>query len=95
VRRWRWRRRMAAGAAGQPPVADWPVHRATSTPTPICHRRGLLIAAAALSGIIIPWELGFGDLAELYDPSVYTPLSVLDGLLVMLFCADIGGSCCG
>jgi hypothetical protein len=50
-------------------------------------RRGVLIGAAALSGFVIPWELGFGDPASFYNTSA---VAALDGILVMLFCADIG-----
>lgn len=80
----------------RPGIADHPCGRpapsAAPHPPPLTSRarRGLLIAAAAVSGLVIPWELGFGDLAAIYDPSVFTPVSWLDGLLVMLFCADIG-----
>jgi hypothetical protein len=60
-------------------------------PLPRRPRRGLLIAAAAVSAVVIPWELGFGDPATIYDPA-HNPAALLDAALVVLFCADIAVS---
>jgi len=52
---------------------------------------GLLIGAAAFTGIFVPWELGFGDLADMY--SLSNVATWIDLILVALFMADIGGCC--
>ena len=49
---------------------------------------GLLIGAAAFTGIFVPWELGFGDLADMY--SLSSVATWMDLILVALFMADIG-----
>lgn len=49
---------------------------------------GLLIGAAAFTGIFVPWELGFGDLADMY--SLTSVATWIDLILVALFMADIG-----
>lgn len=49
---------------------------------------GLLIGAAAFTGIFVPWELGFGDLADMY--SLSSVATWIDLILVALFMADIG-----
>jgi hypothetical protein len=49
---------------------------------------GLLIGAAAFTGIFVPWELGFGDLADMY--SLSSVATWIDMILVALFMADIG-----
>jgi hypothetical protein len=49
---------------------------------------GLLIGAAAFTGIFVPWELGFGDMADMY--SLSSAATWVDIGLVALFMADIG-----
>lgn len=49
---------------------------------------GLLIGAAAFTGIFVPWELGFGDMADYY--SLSSVATWIDLILVALFMADIG-----
>lgn len=49
---------------------------------------GLLIGAAAFTGIFVPWELGFGDMADYY--SLSSAATWMDMILVALFMADIG-----
>lgn len=49
---------------------------------------GLLIGAAAFTGIFVPWELGFGDMADYY--SLSSGATWIDLILVALFMADIG-----
>jgi hypothetical protein len=51
---------------------------------------GVLIGAAAFTGIFVPWELGFGDLADMY--SLSSVATWIDMILVALFMADIGES---
>lgn len=53
---------------------------------------GLLIGAAAFTGIFVPWELGFGDVAHMYD--LRSVESWVDLALVGLFMADIAVSHC-
>lgn len=50
--------------------------------------RGLLIGAAAFTGIFVPWELGFGDYQTMY--CLDNVAAWIDILLVSLFMADIG-----
>jgi hypothetical protein len=50
--------------------------------------RGLLIGAAAFTGIFIPWELAFGDFQHMY--CLDNVATWVDVLLVCLFVADIG-----
>jgi hypothetical protein len=50
--------------------------------------RGLLIGAAAFTGIFIPWELAFGDFQHMY--CLDNLATWVDVLLVCLFVADIG-----
>ena len=47
----------------------------------------LVTAAAALSGILIPWEVAFMPAAELY--SLHSPLAAINLALVGLFGADL------
>jgi hypothetical protein len=49
---------------------------------------GLLIGAAAFTGIFVPWELGFGDMNDMY--SLSSAATWVDIGLVALFMADIG-----
>jgi hypothetical protein len=49
---------------------------------------GLLIGAAAFTGIFVPWEWGFGDWAHMY--SLSNPANWVDLGLVLLFLADMG-----
>jgi hypothetical protein len=50
--------------------------------------RGLLIGAAAFTGIFIPWELAFGNFTHMY--CLDNVATWVDVLLVGLFMADIG-----
>lgn len=50
--------------------------------------RGLLIGAAAFTGIFIPWELAFGNFQHMY--CLDNVATWVDVLLVCLFVADIG-----
>lgn len=50
--------------------------------------RGLLIGAAAFTGVFVPWELGFGDLSHFY--TLDNCAAWIDLTLVALFMADIG-----
>uniref|UniRef100_A0A383VAB8 Cyclic nucleotide-binding domain-containing protein n=1 Tax=Tetradesmus obliquus TaxID=3088 RepID=A0A383VAB8_TETOB len=52
--------------------------------------RGLLIGAAAFTGIFIPWELAFGNFQHMY--CLDNVATWVDVLLVCLFVADIGVS---
>jgi hypothetical protein len=51
---------------------------------------GLLIGAAAFTGIFVPWELGFASLDSLYDTQ-HNVAAWIDLTLVALFMSDIGG----